>query len=311
MYFKTAVQSAQRQDVRIYLVDSGYDLNSGQIRQDRLEWFYGIGATIEESDSDPGSHGTCMASKIGSPNSGVLQGEPVFTIVKILPTIASFMDSLGYILGDILEKASSLEGRAVVQITGRWPLRVNEVFLIQIMQQGINALLNSKVMVVSPAASGRPGQDLSTWPSSLAGLTDMITVGAVTPFPQPDTPYGSRYPWSPTGPPGTVTISAPGGGLCGTKGGILKPFIGPGMAVAVTTGLVAYFLAIPDLQEYFLAQPNWASAVKRYVLAMSYPRHEQVNSVWNGLDSEESKITYNTPRDPWTGIPYPGNPRFD
>ena len=76
-----------------------------------------------------------------------------------------------------------------------------------------------------------------------------------------------------------MTVSAPGGGFCQTTGGAENPFVGGGMAAAVMTGLIAYFLAIPDLQAYFLAQPNWASAVKRYVLAMSYPRHELVNSV--------------------------------
>ncbi len=134
----------------------------------------------------------------------------------------------------------------------------------------------------------------------------MITVGAVSPLPLPGIPYGSRYPWS----LGSVTVNAPGGGFCITTGGKEQPFIGPGMAAAVTTGLIAYFLAIPDLKEYFLAQPNWASAVKRYVVAMSYPRYELAISVWNGLDAKEGKTTHNTPGDPWIGIPYPGNPRF-
>ncbi|MCJ1345996.1 hypothetical protein MMC31_004207 [Peltigera leucophlebia] len=309
-YFKTAVEYARRHDIRVYLVDSGY-ARGGQIRNDRLEWLYGIGVEREESDSDPNGHGTCMASKIGSPACGVVPWGPVFTIVKILPTVASFIDSLGSILGDVIEKASALQGRAVIQMTGNWPLRRDEAFIIRAMQEGINALLSSKIMVVSPAARGRPGEQMATWPSSLAGMTDMITVGAVTPYPEPGIPYGSRYSWSLTGPPGTVTVSAPGGGLCRTPDGSLQSFIGADMPAAVTTGLVAYFLAIPDLQEYFNAQPNWASAVKRYVMAMSYPRNELVTSVWNGLDSADAPTkTYNTPGDPWIGIPYPGNPRF-
>lgn len=159
-------------------------------------------------------------------------------------------------------------------------------------------------MVVSSAPHVSTGVD--TWPASFAGVSDMITVGAVSPLPLPGIPYGSRYPWS----LGSVTVNAPGGGFCITTGGKEQPFIGPGMAAAVTTGLIAYFLAIPDLQQYFLAQPNWASAVKRYVVAMSYPRYELAISVWNGLDAKEGKTTHNTPGDPWIGIPYPGNPRF-
>lgn len=51
-YFKTAVNDARRQDIRVYLVDTGYAPGSGQIRDDRLEWLYGMGATREESDGD-------------------------------------------------------------------------------------------------------------------------------------------------------------------------------------------------------------------------------------------------------------------
>lgn len=36
-FFKTAVQSALRSSIRVYLVDSGYDPRSGQIRQEGLE----------------------------------------------------------------------------------------------------------------------------------------------------------------------------------------------------------------------------------------------------------------------------------
>lgn len=250
-----------------------------------------------------------MASKIGGRRSGVLPGGPVFTIVKIIPTVASFIDSLGAILYDVLfRKPSVVEGRAVVLITGFWLLGLDERYIANVMLYSINTLLNSKVMVVAAAPFGKPGERIYTWPSSLARVTDMITVGAVTPVTKPAMPYGSRYPWSIA--IDTVTVNAPGEGLCGMKDGTIHPMKGPSIAAAVVTGLIAYFLAIPDLQEYFQAQPDWSIAVKNYVLAMSFPRHELVNAVWNGLDSEASMETYNTPGDPWIGIPYPGNPRF-
>lgn len=304
-FFETAVQSAMRTDIRVYLMDSGYDSSSGQVRQKGLEWIYGIGAIRRESDDHPDQHGTCMASKIGGPRYGVFQGGPVFTIVKMIPTVASFFDSMGFILEDVVNKRISVQGRAVVQISGQWRVRKAEAFIIDVMYESIRALLNSKIMVVSPSSDISTGDE--TWPASLARISDMITVGAVSPVPLPGLPYGSRYPWSTQD---AVTVSAPGGGVCGTARGPKEPFVGGSMAAAVTTGLIAYFLAIPDLQAYFEAQPNWASAVKRYVLSMSYPRYGLWISVWNGLDPEERKRTYNGPGDPWIGIPYPGNPRF-
>lgn len=308
-YFKTAVDYARQQDIRVYLVDSGYALGSSQIREDRLEWLYGMGATNEDDDDEDG-HGTCMASKIGSPDVGVFPGGPVFTIVKIEHTVASFIDSFGAILEDVRIKWPAVQGRAVVQISGNWAVKLDDAILIGIMQDGIDALLSSKIMVVSPAPSGESEDQRDIWPSLLASMTDMITVGAVVPVAGAQLPYGAKYPWSLDAPRDTITVSAPGSGLCRNKDGRTRYVAGPGIAAAVTTGLVAYFLAIPDLQEYFWAQPRWASAVKRYVVAMSYPRYQLITAVWNGLDSEAVAQTYNAPFDPWIGIPYAGNPRF-
>lgn len=60
-----------------------------------------------------------------------------------------------------------------------------------------------------------------------------------------------------------------------------------------------------------MAQPNFALAVKQYVIAMSYPRNGLVRAVWNGLDARDTRTVYNEPGgEPWIGIPYAGNPRF-
>lgn len=307
-FFKTDLQSALSRSIRVYLVDSGYDPRSGQIRENGLKWLFGLGTSKRKSDNHPQSHGTCMASKIAGRENGVFQGGPVFTIVKTSDTVASFIDSLGSILREVVDNKASVEGRAVVQISGQWRLKASESFIIDAMYEGILALLDSKVMVVSASPHISTGAD--TWPASLASISDMITVGAISPLPIPGIPYGSRFPWS----VGSATVNAPGSGFCQITGGggvgNDQAFMGPGIAAAVTTGLIAYFLAIPDLQEYFLTQPNWALAVKRYVVAMSYPRYQLVTSVWNGLDSGDGKKIHNTPEDPWIGIPYPGNPRF-
>ena len=234
VFFETAVQSAMQQDIRVYLVDSGYDPRSGQVRSEGLEWIYGIGARKEESDNASDGHGTCMASKIGGPEHGVLPGGPVFTIVKIIDTVASLIDSLGYILSDVFDKDYLVEGRAVVQISGHWRMNENEAFILDAIRQGIRALLDYKIMVVSASPGGEPGTQTTTWPASLAALTEMITVGAVTSVPLPDIPFGSRYAWSIGN---SVTLNAPGCGICETVEG-LNQVVGPGMAAAVATGLI-------------------------------------------------------------------------
>lgn len=159
-----------------------------------MEGLHGLGANRERSDDDnEDGHGTCMASKVSSRNFGVLPSGPVFTIVKIDPTIASSIDAFGAILADIRAKGPSVQGRAVIQITGNWALLVHEAYILQIMRDGINSLFSSKIMVIYPTAWGEPGdKQIDTWPSSLAGITDMITVGAVTPTPGSVTPVRSK-----------------------------------------------------------------------------------------------------------------------
>lgn len=56
-------------------------------------------------------------------------------------------------------------------------------------------------------------------------------------------------------------------------------YTGSSFAGVVMTRLVVYFLAIPDLYQYFIAKPNFALAMKKYVVAMSYPRNGLVNTV--------------------------------
>lgn len=256
-------------------------------------------------------HGTCIASKIGGLRFGVFKGGPVFTIVKVSASVASLIDVLGKILFDIRDiKKVLVEGRAVVNINSQWALGEDNSEAILQMIMAINAILDFKIMVVTPATTTyfqEVGND--AWPGNIAEAVDFITVGGVAPIElNPTTPYGSLVDWALPG----ATVYAPAVGFCVMSANQVdeEAYNGPPMPAAITTRLIAYFLAIPDLYDYFMAQPNWASAVKRYVVAMSYPRHQLVPSVWNGIDWEDEKESYNVPGDPWIGIPYTGNPRF-
>lgn len=183
---------------------------------------------------------------------------PVFTIVKIDPTIASSIDAFGAILADIRAKGPSVQGRAVIQITGNWALLVHEAYILQIMRDGINSLFSSKIMVISPTAWGEPGDEqIDPGPHRSLGITGMITVGAVIPVPEAPRPYGAKYPslsWDPE----VVTVNAPGAGLC--RGTELADRDSCGSYDGV---LVAYFFwRFRIYSNIFLAQENWAAAVK-------------------------------------------------
>ncbi|MCJ1342365.1 hypothetical protein MMC31_000547 [Peltigera leucophlebia] len=248
-YFKTAVDDARRQDIRVYLVDTGYAPGSGQIRG----W------------------------------SGSMEWAPREKKVKVMATFLYLVMELAWCPKSVAGVLGSFQGGLYLQLSKyslpwphlstrwapSWKMFFSENHSSWRVELCINTLLNSKVMIVAAAPFGKPGERIYTWPSSLARVTDMITIGAVIPVTKPAMPYRSRYHWSVA--VDTVTVNAPGSGLFIRKDDTIRPLKGPSMAAAVVTVLIAYFLAIPDLQEYFQAQPDWALAVKDYLLAMSFP----------------------------------------
>lgn len=315
IYFKSAIAAAQAQEVRVYVIDTGFQKTNPDIPHNKLTYIYGLGCNNQPNDDDNEGISSCMVSKIGGQRFGVFPNGPAFSIVKIGPYLSAFFDSLGLVMRDIIKKPY-LRGRAVIHISGQWPIQEIDRDTIDVIQQGMEALLKLKAMIVAPAGSFDEGEEMTlNIPAHLAQTMDFITAGAVIPILTDLNPswnpswFGQRIPGTLTGP--AVTASAPGSGFCYAKGTSAKSYTGSGIAGAVMTGLVAYFLAIPDLHRYFMAQPNFALAVKQYVIAMSYPRNGLVRAVWNGLDARDTRTVYNEPGgQPWIGIPYKGNPRF-
>lgn len=316
IYFKSAIEAAEAQEVRVYVIDTGFEKTNPDIPHDKLTYIYGLGCQNQPNDDDEEGSSSCVVSKIGGRRFGVFPNGPSFSIVKIGPELSALFDSLSLVIRDILEKPY-LKGRAVVHISGQWPTEEINRDAIALLQQGINAILSLKAMIVAPAGSIDEGEHMTfNIPADLAQTTDFIAAGAVIPFVTGTNPFGNplwfgqRIPGTIAGP-AAVTVSAPGSGFCYAKGTSVKSYTGSGIAGAVMTGLVAYFLAIPDLHTYFMAQPNFALAVKKYVIAMSYPRYGLDSAVWNGLDARDTRTVYNEPGgEPWIGIPFPGNPRF-
>ena len=315
IYFKSAIEAAQAQEVRVYVIDTGFEKTNPDIPHNKLTYIYGLGCRTLPNDDDEEGGSSCVVSKIGGQRFGVFPNGPAFSIVKIGPDLSALFDSLGLVIRDIIRKPY-MKGRAVVHISGQWPIKEINRDAINLLQQGIKALLSLKAMIVAPAGSVDEGEQMTpNIPADLAQTTDFIIAGAVVPFETSVNPswnpawFGQRIPGTLTGP--AVTVSAPGSGFCYAKGTSVKSYTGSGIAAAVMTGLVAYFLAIPDLHRYFMAQPDFGLAVKQYVIAMSYPRNGLVRAVWNGLDARDTRTVYNEPGgEPWIGIPYTGNPRF-
>lgn len=91
-----------------------------------------------------------------------------------------------------------------------------------------------------------------------------------------------------TGPAVALKVSAPGFGTCSTTNDVtLDDWEGASFAGAVVSGLVASFLSILALHNYFAAQPSIPAAVRDYVGQMQRRRFQAQLAVWNGLDNDD------------------------
>lgn len=291
--------------IRIYVIDSGYDwLNTDFQQHASVRWLYANGIQKQESDMDPNGHGTCIFTKIGGRRYGVFK-EAEMVMVKSKVREASFLSALSKIILDRqrdIDMGNDMRGRVVINISGGW-IHPDGAPVSQLLVDYMQDLVVSKHAVVVTSA-GRDEEnrwsDIVHMPARLGASYDIITVGAVNAEPGPT--YGARYSWSPGGD--ALTVTGPGCGMCQIPNDKGFQMEGPSMAGAVVSGLVAYFLSIPELQAHFQAQANLPLAVKEFLQStMSIRRFQAQKSVWNGLDFDDNTLTYDSNLNPWQYIP--------
>lgn len=300
-----------RKTVRIYVIDSGYDwLNTDFQQHVSVRWLYAGGVRNEESDIDPNGHGTCIFTKIGGRRYGVFK-EAEMVMVKSKIREASFLSALSKIILDRqkdIDMGNDMRGYVVINISGGW-IHPDGAPPPQLLMDYMQDLVVSKHAVVVTSA-GRDEEnswgEIVHMPAGLGASYDIITVGAVNPEPGPT--YGARYAWSPGGD--ALTVTGPGRGMCQIPNDKGFQMEGPSMAGAVVSGLVAYFLSIPELQAHFRAQSNLPLAVKNFLqTTMSIRRYQAQKSVWNGLDFDDNTLTYDSDFNPWQYLPTFGVPQ--
>lgn len=286
--------------VRVYLIDSGLDyLNSEfdhldyvdvDIDDPRLEWIYAEDVPAQKADMDHDGHGTCLSSKIAGKSFGVAK-EASLIIAKTNLSLGSFLDVLGKVVQH-MKTRTDIWGWTVVSIAAGWTFvdPSNDLSVIK-MKDYIATLANvyQAVVVVSagPDYQNKFG-NVNTYPALFSLDHDIITVGAVrsTYLNDQGASYGQRYPWSRGGD--ALIVSAPGFGACSTTNDVtINDWEGASFAGAVVSGLVASFLSIPVLHNYFAAQASIPAAVRDYVEKMQRRRFQAQLAVWNGLESDD------------------------
>lgn len=289
--------------VRVYVIDTGLDgLANDFIKKVGIRWINADDVQGIQRDEDRVTgHGTCMASKIAGEYYGVAKASSLI-IVKISSFIGSFLDALGKIIVDLQQFGKKKSrGLTVINVSGTWsaPLtpqaetRPDAARMLELIAKLVG---DYEVVVVTQAGSSTGTVqaeygDVDTWPALLSERYPIITVGAVSSdYNNPE--YGKRFPWSLGG--NAISVSAPGNGICTQLNGNVGYSEGSSFAGAVVSGLVAYFLSIPQLNIYFRSLPagTLPGVVRDYVKRLEYKRYQAQESVWGGLDANENSLEY-------------------
>lgn len=300
-----------RKRVRVYILGTGIDLTVPEFIDGQVRWLTTV-TDGQNDDLSPERHGTCIASKIAGIRYGVFKNEPLLVIAQANPNPASYMSALSRVVMDLFRQGKSDRGYVVINLSRGWnpseleaDISSNRRFLSggrwePLTEEYVERMIASSAQnyqAVIVANAGRDDEEdyaeITVWPAVLATKYDIITVGAV--HSEPGADFGKRFPWSCGGL--ALTVSAPGNGRCNV-GNFVQ---GPSFAAAIVSGLVAYFLSLPGLTEYFQSRPNLPLAVKEYLEDSSIRRYLAQTSVWNGLDGTEDPRRF----DDWPGIPRP------
>lgn len=289
--------------VQVYVIDTGLDgLANDFIKKVGIRWINADDVPGFQRDEDRiTGHGTCMASKIAGEFYGAAKAASLI-IVKISSLIGSFLDALGKIMEDLQQFGKKVSrGWTVINVSGTWPAPLGPQAESQLDAARMLALIAKlveeyEVIVVAQAGSSvgtvqAEYGDVDTWPALLSERYPIITVGAVS-SDNNDPEYGKRFPWSLGGD--AISVSAPGNGFCTDLNGMVGYSEGSSFAGAVVSGLVAYFLSIPQLNAYFRSLPagTLPGVVRDYVKRLEYKRYQAQESVWGGLDANQDSLNY-------------------
>ncbi|KAK2029941.1 subtilisin-like protein [Colletotrichum zoysiae] len=268
--------------VTIYLMDTGANIENPEwYRMPGSKSFIFTPGVRQTEDDGPDNHGSCVASKAGSPVHGTAKNANIVAVK--MPNYFPFsaiMAGLIEISNDVYEK--NLEGKAVINMSFK-----NERFFLpgqeDIYMQLLVALMMEDIVIVCASGNDaiQKGQDLTHYPSVFGYGTNLIVVGAVD-------NWGLRAFYS-QGRPHQLTVSAPDWTICpkaGSPGS--QKLIGTSFAAPVVSGVIAVWLSQDQHKARLQVKGKVAENVKKMVKELAYPRMRGGPPVvWNGIDPRE------------------------
>lgn len=312
--------------VTVLVIDTGLVRTSSDIGRARIIYrIYAVDVPVENRESDLSTEriGTCIAQKIGGVTFGVAK-KVKFVIVTVRPNYASVISALAevifYLDGVRDSQKQKTRGWTVINLRMSFsPQKREEAIISQRFKELLDPLVNDHQAIVVTAAGeedvGNPSSNkrIKTYPAKLSLTHDILVVGAVLASQDPSQD-GLLYPGSSGFQDGNM-VHAPANGLCDhsitipngnnpvTKGHSSI------LSTAIVSGLVAYFLSLPDLanNKFRNGGVNTPAVVIEYLQQMSHSRNggkgdsaaAAAAAVWNGLDAEDGRVFYKD----WYGTP--------
>lgn len=308
--------------VNVYMVDTGLNYIS-EFGGCRIEWLYALDSSRSETDEPLSAtgdtaalyqDGTCVGSKILGVSYGVAKRVNLF-VVKTKPHLASFVNAITLIINHIRTTWPTQvpRGRVVVNIRGGYQPRTVEEkqILVAEMEKYFRELVvGIQVIVVVAAGENIEGSSpiassIDTYPALFAENLYILSVGAV--MASASSPQnGQLWPWSKGSDMSALAarVYAPGDGWCVNHNGLEEWTAGQGISTAIVSGLVAYFLSLPDLLASLRPYENLPKAIVTFFQKIGYVRSKGGPvSVWNGIDSEDSELKFDNWVQPSGGFP--------
>lgn len=288
--------------IRIYVVNEGLNKEISDLSDRSISWLYAIDTSREQTDAehpDYGQEATCGVTKVAGRIYGVAKNSDL-TIAKTGHVGTSFQDSLGNIIRDVRSSPGSSKGRCVIHLTEGFEESECGLEFVAYLHMNLHSLVNVyQCVIITSSGMNRENTKTSvitTIPARWSKIYDIVTVGAVY-APDPTQKgqsrlnlNGQRFPWSPWGP--EIVVAGPGNGLCASAHSPGIRVEGDVIASATVTGLVAYFLSLPDLGVWMRSAQNLPQSMISFLQSMSYARFSGPRSVWNGLDSLSPRKRY-------------------
>ncbi|CAF9934669.1 MAG: hypothetical protein ALECFALPRED_006056 [Alectoria fallacina] len=271
----------------IYIIENGIDKRNREFAWPPQDWLYAPSVSRTETDDDPLSHGSCVASKASGDKNGVSKTTQLVIVKSSLNVV-----DIAWAFQQIVNTAAKQNTPRVIVLLAAttktsWHSGLFEDLRFSRLYLRMQNLINLGAVVVVPSGNyGERSLFVDTVPAVFASPSTtlgrpalpLIVAGTVD-------NKGAEASWSQTSP--NPMIWAPGVRVACTKRGLkLRPTdTGTSFSAGMVAGLAAYFLGMKDPPFAIGGRDTSRNLINFFQTSASWARRPGERKViWNRLD---------------------------